>query len=224
MVGFVVCRVKSIRFCFHIIEPPDVGQGFKRQLLILHLGLEEPAPCVGPAAQELLPFHPLEVFVHDVTVALDGSGEVLQQTHGHAGAPGAMFIEEEPVSRHHVHHTPYISLHRAVLFIVYYRQCALVHLNIVAGDVAAGVLDHRLFPEWCPQDGATQRVLSSGHPPVSAPPDASFRGQGVCYRSQVRPARGAAASSCCWKRLRTRRHPRCTGSDACRCSLSRSAC
>ena len=122
MVGFVVCRVKSIRFCFHIIEPPDVGQGFKRQLLILHLGLEELAPCVGPAAQELLPFHPLEVFVHDVTVALDGSGEVLQQTHGHAGAPGAMFIEEEPVSRHHVHHTPYISLHRAALFIVYYRQ------------------------------------------------------------------------------------------------------
>jgi hypothetical protein len=74
---------------------------------------------------------------------------------GHAGAPGAMFIEEEPVSRHHVHHTPYISLHRAVLFIVYYRQCALVHLNIVAGDDAAGVLDHRLFPEWCPQDGAS---------------------------------------------------------------------
>ena len=30
-----------------------------------------------------------------------------------------------------------------------------VHLNIVAGDVAAGVLDHRLFPEWCPQDGAS---------------------------------------------------------------------
>ena len=113
------------------------------------------APCVGPAAQELLPFHPLEVFVHDVTVALDGSGEVLQQTHGHAGAPGAMFIEEEPVSRHHVHHTPYISLHRAALFIVYYRQCALVHLNVVAGDVAAGVLDHRLFSEWCPQDSAS---------------------------------------------------------------------
>ena len=84
-------------------------------------------------------------------VRITGSGEVLQQTHGHAGAPGAMFIEEEPVSRHHVHHTPCISLHRAVLFIVYYRQCALVHLNIVAGDDAAGVLDHRLFPEWCPQ-------------------------------------------------------------------------
>ena len=30
-----------------------------------------------------------------------------------------------------------------------------VHLNIVAGDVAAGVLDHRLFPEWCPQDAAS---------------------------------------------------------------------
>ena len=82
-------------------------------------------------------------------VRIPGSGaghpqatEVLQQTHGHAGTPGAMFIEEEPVSRHHVHHTPCISLHRAALFIVYYRQCALVRLNIVAGDVAAGVLDH----------------------------------------------------------------------------------
>ena len=30
-----------------------------------------------------------------------------------------------------------------------------VHLNIVAGDVAAGARDHRLFPEWCPQDGAS---------------------------------------------------------------------
>lgn len=30
-----------------------------------------------------------------------------------------------------------------------------VHLNIVAGDDAAGVLDHRLFPEWCPQAAAS---------------------------------------------------------------------
>lgn len=30
-----------------------------------------------------------------------------------------------------------------------------VHLNIVAGDVAAGARDHRLFPEWCPQYGAS---------------------------------------------------------------------
>ena len=51
-------------------------------------------------------------------VRIPGSGEVLQQTNGHAGAPGAMFIEEEPVSRHHVHHTPYVSLHRAALFFV----------------------------------------------------------------------------------------------------------
>ena len=51
-------------------------------------------------------------------VRIPGFGEVLQQTHGHAGAPGAMFIEEEPVSRHHVHHTPYVSLHRAALFFV----------------------------------------------------------------------------------------------------------
>ena len=76
---------------------------------------------VGPAAQEFLPFHPLEVVVHDVTIALDGSGEVLQQPHGHAGAPGALLVEEKPVSSHHVHHAPHVTPHRTVPFIVYYR-------------------------------------------------------------------------------------------------------
>ena len=41
-------------------------------------------------------------------------------------------------------------------------------------------------PEWYLQDGDTQRGLLSGRTPVSAPLDASFRGQGICYRS-LRP-------------------------------------
>jgi len=62
MVGFVVCRVKSIRFRFHIIEPPDVGQGFKRQLLILHLGLEELDKLYG-LVLDRKPGHPEKEFI-----------------------------------------------------------------------------------------------------------------------------------------------------------------
>ena len=37
------------------------------------------------------------MLLHDVSVAMDGSIEVLQQTHRHAGAPRAVLVEEEPV-------------------------------------------------------------------------------------------------------------------------------
>ena len=70
------------------------------------------------------------------------------------GAPRTVLVEEEPVASHHVHDTPHVPLHRAVLLVVYYRQCALVHLCIVAGqDVRPKqvvyrleLADHRLEP------------------------------------------------------------------------------
>ena len=55
-----------------------------------------------------------------------------------------------------------------------------VHLNIVAGDDAAGVLDHRLFPEWCPQAATSYgqepiRNLCPGVLPLPGPRPGSLR-------------------------------------------------
>ena len=87
---------------------------------------------MSPASEQQFAIHSLEVLIHDIAVALDGTLEVLQQAHSHAGTPRAVFVEEEPVSGHNVHNTPHITPLRTVLLVVYPRQCTLIYLNIIS--------------------------------------------------------------------------------------------
>ncbi len=151
MVRPLVRLVQRIGFTLHVIELPDVEEGLVRKLLILLARLEELASGMRPTAQKQFPFHPLEVLIYAVAVALDGSLEVFQQSHRHAGAPGAVLIEEEPVFRHHVQDAPYVSLNGTVLLVVDHRQRALVHLYIIAGqDMVPEQVVYRFeLPDYC---------------------------------------------------------------------------
>src|SRR3712207_4062320 len=85
---------------------------------------------MGPTAEQSDAFHPFELFVGIITVALRKPDIIAEEFTGNLPTTAAMVIMEHDVSGDTVPQAPLITFSLLVLFIVYHRYHTLVYLYI----------------------------------------------------------------------------------------------
>ncbi|MPM53989.1 hypothetical protein SDC9_100761 [bioreactor metagenome] len=125
-VGEIFCLVLDM------VELCNEVNAFCGQLLVFSKGIKELPSGMSPTAEHFLALHALKAFVCLIPIGLDGAIVVLQQFECRLGASGTKVIVENDLSGVRIAHDPHVAFDRTVLFIVDYRQCALIHLDVVA--------------------------------------------------------------------------------------------
>src|SRR3712207_2806877 len=85
---------------------------------------------MGPTAEQRDAFHPFELFVGIITVALRKPDIIAEEFTGNLPTTAATVIMEHDVSGDTVPQAPLITFSRLVLFVVYNRYHTLVYLYI----------------------------------------------------------------------------------------------
>src|SRR3712207_2781071 len=118
---------------------------------------------MGPTAEQRDAFHPFELFVGIITVALRKPDIIAEEFTGNLPTTAATVIMEHDVSGDTVPQAPLITFSRLVLFVVYNRYHTLVYLYIFTREylLLKEIIEKLQLFLRCPQKKLTSGLCGS---------------------------------------------------------------
>ena len=109
--------------------PGEVSVGSPGLILLQRFTKSSSTMC--PATNRKNPFLVFVDIVHSITISLDYTLIILKQLQCYLLCPGTMVIMEEDQVPHYRSDHPDVTLYCLMLFIIDYRDCGLIALDIV---------------------------------------------------------------------------------------------